>query len=115
MTTLLFLLVVAAVAWWLFRERQAKVRRLRQLVAEGVGVDAQITRRFERPLPKSRKVPYIEYRFTTATGEVLDQKLRVTRAEFERARPGDPIAIVYDPADPATNRPRSYLVDKGYL
>ena len=115
MSSLLFFLPAAVVVWLLYRQHRAKADRLRRLALEGVGIDAQITRRFERPLPKSRKVPYIEYRFETAAGDVLVQKQRVTRARYQEVKSGDPIAVVYDPDDPAWNKPRTYLMDKGYL
>ena len=115
MSSLLFFLPVVVVVWVLFHRHRAKADRLRRLALEGVGIDAQIIGRFERPLPKSGKVPYIEYRFETAAGDILVQKQRVTRAQYQKVKPGDSIAVVYDPNDPASNRPRAYLVDKGYL
>ena len=115
MSGFLFILVVAVLAWLLLQERRKKMDRLRRLAAQGIAVNAEVIRRFHRPRPKSRKVPYIEYRFTTVNGETFQQKAQVTGAQYQQLTPGTSVDVVYDADNPDTSRLRSYLADKGLL
>ena len=81
----------------------------------GVPVEAEVLRRFERRRPKSPRIPYIEYRFTTLTGDSLTRSAVISRAEYERIEPGDKLDVIYDPDAPSFSRPRVTLERKGYL
>lgn len=114
MDTLVIGLFVAALAWMLWRAWH-KAQRYRRLAMRGVPVEAEVLRRFERRRPKSPRIPYIEYRFTTLTGESLTQSAVIPRAAYARILPGDSLAVIYDPDVPSFSRPRVFLERKGYL
>lgn len=100
---------------WLFYRQRQKEQNYRLLAKAGRQAEGEIVKRMTRPLPKSRKRFVLAYRFVTADGESLEQETPVGRAQYDKAREGQPITVLYLPENPRLNRPRDFLVDSGYL
>jgi hypothetical protein len=112
--SLVVALLLGFVGWLLYhRRRQAML--LRRLARHGIEIRATVVRRRRRRPPKGARPSIVEYEFTTAGGEIVAGRASLSAGEYAQAVPGSPIPVVYDGQTPTLNRPRSWLVRKGYI
>jgi hypothetical protein len=112
--SLVVALLLGGVAWLLHhRRRQSAIYR--DLAKHGLVAQAKVLRRRRRRPPKGIGIATIEYEFETAGGERCTGRAPLGPGEYAQSGPGSLIPVLYDARTPTLNRPRSYLVRKGYM
>lgn len=114
MDSLVIALLIGGVALLLYlRRRQAAIYR--DLARHGRVAEATVLRFRRRRPPKGVGRVTIDYEFETADGERYAGRAPAGPDEQARLAPGAVIPVLYDVRTPTLNRPRSYLVRKGYM
>ena len=112
--SLVIVLLLGFVGWLLYhRRRQAMF--LRGLARHGVETRGRVVRRRRRRPPKGARPSIVDYEFTTADGETIAARASLSAGDYAQAVPGSPITVVYDSRRPTLNRPRAWLIRKGYV
>jgi hypothetical protein len=89
----IFLVVGAGLVWKEYRFNN-----------EGVRAEAEVVEKFRRTGDKGKTNYGLQYRFTARDGVDYEGSDTLDFREWDRAREGDRIAIVYLPDDPESNR-----------
>ncbi len=105
--TILVLVILVALGAFGWRRIIGKGRKMATLISRGTVAKGTVIKAEHRRVSRGNKVSYLRYGFETSGGIAYEREIKVLPRELADYSDGQPVAVVYDPVDPANNALKS--------